>query len=263
VPDHDVFGRSLCDWVTHLLHQWDTSHPIEHTTRLPLGHTWIEFLYHTYPEKWNKVQASAIRQWVASIAHLQHRGVNVKVWYTKSGEARGISYEMDGVAFSGTKLGRAYTFPGLQKHRGISYQPEQDNPMIQALMSGEPCIPEEKLPLENYPPTHQQEPSTPKPEAPTIQNKKAYYQQLWQHYSQGIRMSNPIQFDDRVAQIAFEDGQTQKDIALMLAAGSPYVATLTPQQGHYYVNQTARSACGRSQQKPLLRQNKPSLEMEL
>lgn len=180
-----------------------------------------------------------------AIAHLQHRGVNVKVWYTKAGEARGISYEMDGVAFSGTKLGRAYTFPGLQKHRGISYQPERDNPMIQALIEGEKNMPPVSLPLDNFPPKPQRESSTLKPEAPTTQTKKAHYQQLWQHYSQGIQASNPIQFDDRVAQRAFQDGQQQRDIALMLAAGSPYVAKLNPQQGRYYVNRTARSACGR------------------
>jgi hypothetical protein len=167
------------------------------------------------------------------------------------------------VAFSGTKLGRVYTFPGLQKHRGIRYQPDRDDPMIQALMEEEKNMPPVPLPLDNPPPKPQRESSTLKPGEPTIQNKKTYYQQLWQHYSQGIQASNPIQFDDRVAQRAFEDGQQQKDIALMLAVGSPYVATLTPQQGRYYVNQTARSACGRSLQKSLPRQHKPSLEMEL
>jgi len=65
-----------------------------------------------------------------AIAQLQQRGVNVKVWYTKAGQAQGISYKLDGVAFSGTKLGRVYTFPGLQKHRGVSYEPGRfDDPV--------------------------------------------------------------------------------------------------------------------------------------
>jgi phosphatidylserine/phosphatidylglycerophosphate/cardiolipin synthase-like enzyme len=197
------------------------------------------------------------------LAQLKHRGVNVKVWYTKVGEARGISYELDGVAFSGTKLGRAYTFPGLQKHRAICYQPDRDDPMIQTLMMGEHSIPDEKSSLENCPHPPQMESSTPQTGEPTTQTKKAHYQQLWQRYSQGIQLSHPILFDDRVAQRAFEDGHQQKDIALMLAAGSSYVTTLTPQQGRYYVNQTARTACKQPQQKPLPQQNKPSLEMEL
>ena len=42
---------------------------------------------------------------------LQANGVNVRVGYTLTGKVKGISYALDGVAFSGTKLGRAYTRP--------------------------------------------------------------------------------------------------------------------------------------------------------
>ena len=38
-----------------------------------------------------------------------------------------ISYELNEIAFSGTHLGRAYTFNGLQKHRGVEYDPKQDS----------------------------------------------------------------------------------------------------------------------------------------
>ena len=55
---------------------------------------------------------------------LNEAGVDVRVSYTRTDKVKGISYELDGVAFSGTKLGKAYTFPGLQKHRGIAYDPE-------------------------------------------------------------------------------------------------------------------------------------------
>ena len=68
------------------------------------------------------------------IEQLQQRGVSVKVWFTSTDQARGISYGMNGVAFSGSKLGKAYTFPGLQKYRGVEYKPERDNPLIQELM---------------------------------------------------------------------------------------------------------------------------------
>ncbi|MEL6139552.1 MAG: hypothetical protein AAFR42_19365, partial [Cyanobacteria bacterium J06628_6] len=55
---------------------------------------------------------------------LQQNGVTVRVGYTRTGKVKGISYALDGVAFSGTKLGRAYTFPGLQKYRGVRYGAE-------------------------------------------------------------------------------------------------------------------------------------------
>jgi hypothetical protein len=61
------------------------------------------------------------------IERLQDQGVNAQVKITRTGKARGISYELNGIAYSGTKLGKAYTFPGLQKHRGVQYQPEMND----------------------------------------------------------------------------------------------------------------------------------------
>ncbi|MEO1209733.1 MAG: relaxase/mobilization nuclease domain-containing protein [Cyanobacteria bacterium J06638_20] len=63
---------------------------------------------------------------------LKDSGINARVKITRTGKARGISYELNGIAYSGTKLGKAYTFPGLQKHRGVRYQPEM-NDRIEAL----------------------------------------------------------------------------------------------------------------------------------
>ncbi|MDZ8083828.1 MAG: hypothetical protein RMX35_32765 [Nostoc sp. DcaGUA01] len=53
---------------------------------------------------------------------------------TRNGKSKGISYEKDGQAFSGTQLGAAYTFPGLQKHLGVDYQPERDDEFINKLL---------------------------------------------------------------------------------------------------------------------------------
>ncbi len=68
------------------------------------------------------------------IERSQQQGVNVRVGYTRTGKVKGISYQLDGVAFSGTHLGKAYTFPGLQKHRGVNYSPKRDDKRIQKLM---------------------------------------------------------------------------------------------------------------------------------
>jgi hypothetical protein len=53
---------------------------------------------------------------------------------TGIGFSKGISYNLDGVALSGNQLGKAYTFSGLQKHRGVSYDQGRDNALIEALM---------------------------------------------------------------------------------------------------------------------------------
>jgi Relaxase/Mobilisation nuclease domain len=68
------------------------------------------------------------------IERTQQQGINVRVGYTRTGIVKGISYQLDGVAFSGTHLGKAYTFPGLQKHRGVNYSPKRDDKRIKKLM---------------------------------------------------------------------------------------------------------------------------------
>jgi hypothetical protein len=70
------------------------------------------------------------------VERLQQQGVEVQVGLTRTGIgfSKGISYNLDGVALSGTQLGKAYTFSGLQKHRGVSYDKGRDNALIEALM---------------------------------------------------------------------------------------------------------------------------------
>ncbi|MFB8795827.1 MAG: relaxase/mobilization nuclease domain-containing protein [Microcoleus sp.] len=68
------------------------------------------------------------------VERLQQQGVEVQVRLTRTGFSKGISYNLNGVAFSGTQLGKAYTFYGLQKHRGVSYDKGRDNALIEALM---------------------------------------------------------------------------------------------------------------------------------
>jgi len=68
------------------------------------------------------------------VERLQQQAVEVQVTRTGIGFSKGISYKLDGVALSGTQLGKAYTFSGLQKHRGVSYDKGRDNALIEALM---------------------------------------------------------------------------------------------------------------------------------
>ena len=197
------------------------------------------------------------------IDRLQQQNISVKVVQTRQG-IRGISYELDGVAFSGTKLGRAYTFPGLQKHRGVDYEPDRDDAVIRQLIEqGSSSEQQRDVPERDRPnslPINECIPSTP------VLSKKDRYQQMWQRYSQGISASTPVKLDRAVARKAFEDGQSPKDIGLMLAAGSPYVAQIQQQQGSdkakAYVSQIARTACRSPQQESKVRrQREDQLEL--
>jgi hypothetical protein len=62
---------------------------------------------------------------------LWKQGIETEVKYTRSGLVKGISYKLDGMAFTGTHLGKAYTFPGLQKYQKIDYQSLRDDPFLQ------------------------------------------------------------------------------------------------------------------------------------
>jgi hypothetical protein len=66
------------------------------------------------------------------IRKLKDKGVKAKVQFQSTGRVQGLTYEMDGLTFSGTKLGKAYTFPGLMKYRGVSYEPERDAELLKS-----------------------------------------------------------------------------------------------------------------------------------
>jgi hypothetical protein len=65
------------------------------------------------------------------IQRLQQQGVVVHPQFSTGGLFKeAIAFEMNGVKVGGYKLGSAYSFPGLQKKRGVSYNPERDLPAI-------------------------------------------------------------------------------------------------------------------------------------
>jgi hypothetical protein len=47
------------------------------------------------------------------IQKLKGKGVKAQVQFQSTGRVQGLTYSMDGITFSGTKLGKAYSFPGL------------------------------------------------------------------------------------------------------------------------------------------------------
>jgi hypothetical protein len=67
------------------------------------------------------------------LSHAQRAGIQIKLRSTPDG-GLGISYQLDGVALSGTHLGKDYTFNGLQKRRGLTYEPSSDPQEIERLL---------------------------------------------------------------------------------------------------------------------------------
>jgi hypothetical protein len=58
---------------------------------------------------------------------LKDAGVETQIRETRTGKIQGISYELEGVAFPGHKLGRNYSWRGLQKI-GITENLERKKP---------------------------------------------------------------------------------------------------------------------------------------
>ena len=56
---------------------------------------------------------------------LEDAGVIVRAGMTSTGRMGGFSFELDGLAFKGSKLGKAYGWGGLQK-RGVTYDVDRD-----------------------------------------------------------------------------------------------------------------------------------------
>ena len=82
---------------------------------------------------------------------LEDAGVVVRAGITSTGRMGGFSFELDGLAFKGSKLGKAYGWGGLQK-RGVSYHADRDAAELERY----------RLPVEERPPLKEEsEKSTP------------------------------------------------------------------------------------------------------
>ena len=67
------------------------------------------------------------------IARLQLQGIEVRAGFTRTGKSKGISFQMQDQAFSGTHLGAGYTFNGITQR--TEYEPQRDDPRIQQLVA--------------------------------------------------------------------------------------------------------------------------------
>ncbi len=60
------------------------------------------------------------------VSRLDDQGIRVGVKRTRTGKIQGISYEMDGVALRGSRLGSSYTWNGIQNHLGVNVEVNRD-----------------------------------------------------------------------------------------------------------------------------------------
>ena len=59
---------------------------------------------------------------------LAERQIRAEVGFTRNGKPKGITYKLaDGEKVAGNALGKAYSFPGLQKYLKVNYDPTRDN----------------------------------------------------------------------------------------------------------------------------------------
>ena len=105
----------------------------------------------------DEVFREALRQQIAEVAqahlqltefseHLEAQGITPRFAY-REGQLHGITYRCDGIEIQGSTLGNEYSFPGLQRHQGIDYQPERDDPVVKAhyVQRGQPKLTDEAL----------------------------------------------------------------------------------------------------------------------
>ena len=131
--------------------RWEARQVIEATQRLEIRHglTTTPGLDATRErkaptkneiEQADRVGASPVRQRLqrlidAAIAdgpsvtalceRLEFEGVEVKANIASTGKLNGLSFSLDGIAFKGSQLGKAYTWSQLQK-KGVTYEPDTE-----------------------------------------------------------------------------------------------------------------------------------------
>ena len=63
--------------------------------------------------------------------------LRAEVGFTRNGKPKGITYlTTDGEKIPGNALGKAYSFPGLQKYLKVNYDPARDNQLLAEIVQG-------------------------------------------------------------------------------------------------------------------------------
>ena len=159
---------------------------------------------------WSAIDQAASDQPSMSlfVARLRSQDISVRL-RQQNGKTNGISYELDGIAFPGYKLGKAYSFKGLQKHHGVYYLKEQDE-QLQDLSQMSPQ--ETQALIDEH------------------ENYQAHYDDLYQHYSPQISVS-PEDRDRDVLSRALADNVDPEDAAAIISWSSEQAEFIKRTQG--------------------------------
>jgi hypothetical protein len=148
------------------------------------------------------------------IERLQLLGVEVRHGVTRNGKSKGISYCWNDQKFSGTSLGPAYTFPGLQKHKSIDYQPQRDDARIEHLLNNPVGrTVENQQPINAIAENKAQSKTTDKPKL--NQNQAA---ELYQYYSTELHSLLVTDRDKEIALRALLDNHPAQDVEEIIKA---------------------------------------------
>ena len=90
-----------------------------------------------------KLTALELAEW------LQNAGVSVRANISSTGRMNGFSFELDGVPFKGSDLGKAYTWAGLQK-AGVTYVETRDRAGLERLRAAALPLDEVRKKLEAF-----------------------------------------------------------------------------------------------------------------
>ncbi|MBD2093490.1 relaxase/mobilization nuclease domain-containing protein [Microcoleus sp. FACHB-1515] len=86
------------------------------------------------------------------IERLQREGIEVRIYPQRPGrqpgDPPGISFQLHGVKFAGSSLGRGYSLPGLQKYHQVSYVPDRDDLLVTNLLANPVTVIEHQLTLD-------------------------------------------------------------------------------------------------------------------
>ena len=159
---------------------------------------------------WSAIDQAASDQPSMSlfVARLRSQDIPVRL-RQQNGKPTGISYELDGMAFPGYKLGKAYSFNGLQKNLGVYYLSEQDQ-QLQELSQ-----------------------MTPQETQTLIQDHEKYqahYDDLYQHYSPQKNLP-PEERDRDVLSRALADSIEPEDAAAIIGWSSEQADLIKRTQG--------------------------------
>lgn len=153
------------------------------------------------------------------IERLQIEGVKVRHGLTRNGKSKGISYSWKGQQFSGTNLGAAYTWPGLQKHKGVNYQPKRDSQQIIALLLNPAKPTQQPKPVQAVQPN--QQPSNTHNQ-PQNQPEPNLWQQRYQQLSLTLKLTalSPNDRDRKIICHLVNQEQPAEEIKDLIKNGS-------------------------------------------